>query len=110
MLALCIAVVRCSSYFEILWCDALIRPIFLFDPQLRKRKADASSTDRAANAGNDRKQKRAASSRSKGESAPNFDDDKHTEQSGAGHTETDVIGEEVRFVEGEKAVSPLRGV
>ena len=47
-------------------------------------------------AGNDRRQKRAASSRNNGESAPNLDDDEHTEQSGAGHTETDVIGE-VRF-------------
>lgn len=81
----------------------------MFDPQLRKRKADGSSTDRAADADNDRRQKRAASSRNNSESAPNHDDDQQTEQSGAGQTETDVIGEEVRFAEGEKAVSPLGG-
>ena len=80
----------------------------MFDPPLRKRKADGSSTDRVANAGNDRRQKRAASSRNNGERAPNHDD-QQTEHRGAEHTETDVVGEEVRFAQGENRVSPLGG-
>ncbi|CAM9149364.1 unnamed protein product, partial [Laminaria digitata] len=90
------------DYFAVTESSATGRPTrkaaAIANYKLRKRKHDGSSSDRAANAGNDRRQKRASSSRNIGEGTLNHDDDddddQQLEQSGAGHKETDVAGQE----------------
>lgn len=69
----------------------------MFCFQLRKRKVDDSSAAGAANAGDQKKNKRAVAHPNDSETTVNKHSDRQAGQSDTGHTDDDVAGE-VRFV------------